>query len=251
MPSTDSTVIVDQYKGAATASVGPNSYRGLCIHALAGLHDYLANIFVCHIRGGATVLDLAAGSGAMSVRLKDMGYSVHACDYVTENFSPEDIPFTQANLNEDFSELFAPNSFHAIIASEVVEHLENPRHFFRQCNKLLEDGGYVVLSTPNIHNSGSLASFVRKGRFLWFSDADYFHHGHITPITQWQIAHCISEAGFVREWSGSFGKGSIQIEKLSKLKLLAWFFDLVSRVPSDVKGEIYVCVAKKLQAVRK
>jgi SAM-dependent methyltransferase len=249
MSNEDSTVIVDQYRHATSVLEGSDSYRGLRIHALSGLHEFLADVIVRHIPSGVGVLDLAAGSGAMSARLKDLGFSVRASDYVAESFKLEDIPFTRANLNEDFSDLFSGNSFHAVVASEIIEHLENPRHFFRQCNKLLGDGGYVVLSTPNVLNSGSLASFVRKGQFLWFSDVDYRIYGHITPITQWQIDHCLSETGFARVWSGSFGNGATQIDGKPKLKLLARVLDLVTAVPRDVRGEIYVCVARKQAAM--
>ena len=249
MSNTESTVIVGRYRNAATTSSGLNSYRGLRIHALPGLHEFLASLVAQHLQDGATVLDLAAGSGAMSIRLKDLGYSVHASDYVVENFRAEEVPFTQANLNEDFSTKFTDSSFHAVLASEIIEHLENPRHFLRQCNKLLEKSGYLVLSTPNIHNSSSLASFVRTGQFLWFSDIDYSTQGHITPITQWQIEHSLSEAGFAKIWSGSFGKKSTRAEGSPRLKLFAWILDRISGIPRDIRGEIYVCIARKQQTV--
>lgn len=246
MPTTESTVIVDQYRHAATTVAGSNSYQGLRIHALPGLHEYLADLLVRHIRKGARVLDLAAGSGAMSARLKDLGYSVHAIDYVKENFSAEDVPFTQANLNDDFSALFPNETFQAVLASEIIEHLENPRHFLRQCNKILDAGGKVILSTPNLHNGGSMASFVRTGQFLWFSDSDYSIHGHIAPITQWEVAHCVREAELVKIWCGSFGRGATRIEGSPRLKLVAKILALLTSVPGNLRGEIYVCIAQKM-----
>lgn len=245
MTDIDSTIIVDHYRGAATASAGWNSYRGLEIHALPGLHDFLADLVARHIQRGASVLDLAAGTGAMSLRLNDLGYSVQATDYVEESFKPEGIPFKRADLNGDFSTLFSGKTFQAVMASEIPEHLENPRHFFRQCNKILDVGGHVILSTPNPHNNGSVASFVRTGHFLWFSDADYSAFGHISPITRWQLAHCIDEAGFAEVWSGSFGRGASQISGLTA-KLLARAIALLSGVPRKWRGEIYVCVVRKL-----
>src|SRR4029453_7486136 len=106
MTESKSTIIVDQYRDAATAKAGVNSYAGLRIHALPGLHDFLAGVITQHVARGSHLLDLAAGSGAMSKRLMDLGYVAHASDYVTENFRPADIPFTKANTNEDFSHFF-------------------------------------------------------------------------------------------------------------------------------------------------
>lgn len=90
-----------------------------------------------YVRVGATVLDMAAGSGALSLRLQDAGYAVQATDYVTENFRLRDrIPFIQLDLNSDFSEAFQ-QPFDCIAACEIIEHPENPRHFMRQCKRSL------------------------------------------------------------------------------------------------------------------
>jgi hypothetical protein len=48
----------------------------------------------------AAILDLAAGSGALSQRLLDKGYAASASDYVADNFKLS-IPFRAADLNQD------------------------------------------------------------------------------------------------------------------------------------------------------
>jgi len=245
MKTQTTTIIVDQYKDAAYAPAGTNSYKGLRIHALPGLHTFLAELLGKHARPGSTVLDLAAGSGAMSMRLQDLGYAVHAADYVKENFKPREIKFTQLDLNDDFSQIFREKKFDAIVASEIIEHLENPRHFLRQCYRTLAPGGIVVLSTPNIQCSASLASFVRAGEFLWFSDADYKLQGHITPLSAWQLGHCLGESGFKTRWLGSFGSAPTKMDGSPRLKLLAKLLNMASTIPAAQRGEILVCIAQK------
>lgn len=245
MVNREPTIIVQQYRDAAKKASNSNSYRGLRIHALPGLHDYLGNICTKHLSPGSKIIDLAAGSGAMSVRLKDLGLEPTAVDYVTENFRATEIPFLQVDLNQDFSELFVGEKYQAILASEIIEHLENPRHFFRQCSKILADTGVLILSTPNLQNSGSIASFARTGSFLWFSDSDYELQGHISPLSAWQIEHCLTEAGFSLIWSGSFGKGASRLAGSPRLTMLAKLIDSLSGIPVEQRGEIYVCVAAK------
>lgn len=242
----ESVVLVDSYRAAATAASNSNSYRGLRIHALPGLHAFLADVCQTHLPQKCAVLDLAAGSGALSLRLNDLGFLTHAADYVPENFNAPDIPFTKANLNENFCEQFQSSQFGGVVASEIVEHLENPRHFIRQCRRLLGEHGVLVLSTPNLLNSGSIASFIRSGNFLWFSDNDYRTQGHITPVSPWQIQRCLSEAGFRMLWSGSFGVGATRLEGSPRLSMLSRVIDWVSGVPKDLRGEVYVCVAMKM-----
>lgn len=238
------TVLVDSYREAAASEAGANSYKGLRIHALPGLHDFIAEVAVEHLKPGATLLDLAAGSGAMSSRMQDLGFKVTATDYVTENFKLDSVPFMRADLNESFSSAYMER-FEAIVASEIIEHLENPRHFARECFKLLEPGGRVILSTPNVESPGSIASFVRSGHFAWFSNDDYLNQGHITPLTQWQLHKAFSEAGFQFRWEGSFGESARLTAGSPRLRALAKILALISSKESRLRGEIFVCVLER------
>jgi 2-polyprenyl-3-methyl-5-hydroxy-6-metoxy-1,4-benzoquinol methylase len=238
------TLIVDRYRKAATEGPAEGSYKGLRMHALPGLHEFIATKAVEHFEPGATLLDVAAGSGAMSLRMQDLGFKVSATDYVPENFRVRSVPFTEADLNDPFSSAFLQR-FQAIIASEIIEHLENPRHFARECHKILEPGGRLVLSTPNVAAAVSRAMFVRYGWFLWFSDENYAGEGHITPLTPRQIHDVFAEAGFRLRWEGSFGKAADQTGGWLGLKLLTGLVTLIAVPDSRLSGEIYVGVMEK------
>lgn len=237
------TIIVDRYRDTADAATS-NQYRGLQVHALPGLHDFLADCVSKHFAPGSRVLDLAAGSGALCRRLKDMGHLPTGIDYVAEKFRAEGIGCIQADLNGDFSRFFT-EPFDGLVASEIIEHLENPRHFARECFKLLRPGCRMVVSTPNIDCPGSLAQFVTSGQFHWFSEHDYRAMGHINPLSQWQIGKCFSEAGFRFAWKGSYGKGASRINGSPRLAVLAAMLGRLSGLEAHCRGEIFVCVLEK------
>ncbi len=44
---------------------------------------------------------------------------------------------------------FKDKSFNSILAGEVLEHVENPRTFIRECWRVLDHNGVLALSTPN------------------------------------------------------------------------------------------------------
>lgn len=238
------TVIVDHYRASADKPIGKNHYKGLRIHALRGLHEYIGARVTEYFQPQGHVVDLAAGSGAMCVRLADLGLKPLGIDYVSENFKADSIPFIQADLNTDFSALL-PTSMDAIVASEIIEHLENPRHFARQCYRALRPGGRMILTTPNIQNPGSLASFIRSGRFLWFQDADYASDGHISPLSHWQIKASFEEAGFKFLKTESYGKGSTQLEGSPRLALIGKLISRMSSLDNAMAGEVFTAILER------
>lgn len=241
------TVIVDRYQRLGANDIaGKNSYSGLRIHALPGLHDELGALARNNLTKGGLLLDLAAGSGAMCKRMLDMGFRVHATDYVGSSFKLHgQVPFREADLNLDFSSDYQGEEFDAVIASEIIEHLENPRHFLRQIHALLRPGGRVLLSTPNTTSTASKMRFLTEGRFQWFGDAQYLGDGHITPVSPWQLSVILSEVGLVEVMKTSFGDSKTQLEGSPRLRRLAAMTEALLFRKDALKGDILICIAEK------
>jgi len=56
---------------------------------------------------------------------------------------------TIQNLNK-FPYKFKDNSIDLIIAGEVIEHLSEPYRFLQECYRILERGGRLIITTPNM-----------------------------------------------------------------------------------------------------
>lgn len=236
---------VESFRSAAAHGPAPgNDYHGLGIHALPGLHDFVARVAADHLPKSAAILDLGAGSGALCARWRDAGYTVSALDIVREGFRlPSEIPFFEADLNGAFADGVG-SRFDALSAIEVIEHVENPRHFLRQCARLLKPGGQLILSTPNIDNPLSKALFVRDGLFQWFGDTDYTTHGHLMPIPQRLLARCARECGFEMRWRGTYGNPLAGTGGWAKMRLFARVLGCFDRSPRSMRGEILVVVLR-------
>jgi ubiquinone/menaquinone biosynthesis C-methylase UbiE len=134
-------------------------------------------------------LDAAAGSGALSRKLKNMGFEVVAADLNPDIFKPAEVKFQKVDLNNDLS--FPDEFFDYIICVEGIEHLENPFHLLREFNRILRKGGKLILTTPNILNIHYRLRYLFLGYSDWLcgrilrqtpSDMYQFLQQHINPV---------------------------------------------------------------------
>jgi 2-polyprenyl-3-methyl-5-hydroxy-6-metoxy-1,4-benzoquinol methylase len=147
------------------------------------------------------LLDVAAGAGYTSARLRSMGFDVTATDIHEGQFLADGVELVAADLNRRFP--FDDGAFDAVVALEIIEHLENPNRFLRELRRVVKPGGRVALSTPNILCLRSRLRFLFRGEFHLFYDMqrrleDPFHEqarGHITPMPAWLLQHFCADAG--------------------------------------------------------
>ena len=102
-------------------------------------------------------LDVGCGGGILTERLVRLGGNVTGID-VTKNSiniakdhaKKSNLKINYLNLNMDsFIKKFPNTQFDLIIASEVIEHVDNRTEFFFQISELLKDKGILILTTIN------------------------------------------------------------------------------------------------------
>jgi 2-polyprenyl-3-methyl-5-hydroxy-6-metoxy-1,4-benzoquinol methylase len=113
---------------------------------IGGLHDFLLERVLSHYaRRGNCAVDLGAGSGALAVRLRELGVDVVAVDMDARGFKG-DVPFIRADLDDpDFTRQLGEKGFDLVTSVEFIEHLESPVRFLRNVRRLLKPGGMPLL----------------------------------------------------------------------------------------------------------
>src|SRR3989344_2714391 len=136
----------------------------------------------------AKILDCGCIDGRMLNILEEQGYThLAGCDIFRHHELPSRFPFKLRDLNKDALEISKKGEqFDVIIATEVIEHLKNPYHFFDQAHQHLKQDGLFILSTPHQANVYNRLFFLFTGETLRFAK----EKSNRAIITQELIERC-------------------------------------------------------------
>jgi len=167
--------------------------------AISGTHDFVMDALSreIHFRDHPRVLDIGAGKGALSARLRDAGLLVSACDVVPGQFDVSGIECKKCDGSGTL--LFSNGQFDLALAVEVLEHIDGHDRFFSEAARILKPGGILVLTTPNILSLKSRLRFLLTGCYYSFGLLTPFTkdpiHQHISPFTLNRYAWMLSQHG--------------------------------------------------------
>lgn len=155
---------------------------------------------------GAHVLELGPGPGAMTRVLLDRGHPLT----VVEN-DPDAIVALKAmgaevlegDLNApDWWAPLAGRRFGAILACDVLEHLNAPEATLRALRGLAEPAARLIVSMPNVAYAGLIAA-LRLGQFE-YADKGLLDRTHMRFFTRSSLSKALMVSGWAPDhWEGN------------------------------------------------
>jgi ubiquinone biosynthesis O-methyltransferase len=197
---------------------------GAATHSGSYLHRHVLDVLAGLRSGGAKrVLDLGCGNGYFAKEMARIGFEVVAIDSSTSGIElaqreASPVRFEVASVYDDIVRNYG--RFDAVVSTEVVEHLYDPRTFVRNAFTALEEGGTLVLSTPYHGYLKNLALAITgkmDGHFTALWD-----HGHIKFFSRSTMTQLLEEAGFE----------SVKIRGLGRIPPLAKTMLVTARKPA-------------------
>jgi SAM-dependent methyltransferase len=175
--------------------VSAQSYRGMPIRCAPGVHAASLEALRSHAPSRPRLLDLASGSGAFLARLKDAGFNnLLGVEREMSSYLLKDVPCLSVDLDRPFADQI-DGTFDVITAIEIIEHLSSPIAFLQEARKLLNPGGLLLVSTPNVEEWQSRIKFLLRGQLRYFDARQYRFQRHISPIFPALVPFMLEEAG--------------------------------------------------------
>lgn len=150
---------------------------------------------------GKDVLDVGCWKGDLGRALATNGCRVSGVDFDEAAAAVAREAYDHvvvADLNTTpLSACFPPASFDVIVFADVLEHVLEPARVLADAATLLREGGYVVLSIPNVTH-GSVRLALLQGRWD-YTEAGLLDRTHVRFFSRRGLVDLVSEAGYVMD----------------------------------------------------
>lgn len=162
------------------------------------------------------LLDVGIVPGHLSYVLKEKyNINVHGISYKFENIFTQrmqaaSIPIYKCDVEKDKFP-FEDRAFNIVLCSELLEHLLfNPLHMLNEINRILENEGILILTTPNIARLENRIKLMFGKSINWPIDGDLaffkrdLYDRHNREYTVDEITTMCKTTGFDVMWSKFF-----------------------------------------------
>lgn len=135
-------------------------------------------------------------------RVLDIGYGRQPSPYLAgdelvgldlASVAPEDAPnYTERIVGDatDLPSALGARRFDSVVCGELIEHIEEPYAFLRQFHSVLNQGGNLIISTPNPLGFPVIFSEAAQSTKFFYS------HDHLYLFTPRWMKRMLSRTGF-------------------------------------------------------
>ena len=147
---------------------------------------------------GGILVDIGCGTGSFWSYVREHVVNYVGVDVVRYDGFPETPETRFEKVDLDTGRVSCPDGFADVVVSlETIEHVENPRAFFREMKRLAKPGGLIVVTTPNQLSFLSKLCLAVKNQFAAFQESPGSYPAHLTALLEIDLIRISRECGLV------------------------------------------------------
>ena len=160
-----------------------------------------------HPLAGVRILDIGSGGGLVAEPLARLGAQVTGIDPVKENVDTasnhleemsrdlsDNLKYLQSSVEDFASDPHNKNAFHAVVSSEVLEHVDDVKLFLHSVHALLQPGGRLIITTINQTLAAQLLAITLAENVLNLLPKGTHSYKKLVP--RQGLQHLVEETGF-------------------------------------------------------
>jgi 2-polyprenyl-3-methyl-5-hydroxy-6-metoxy-1,4-benzoquinol methylase len=139
--------------------------------------DFIISALKAGLPEGAEVLDVGCGNGVISRSLGEQGFTVRGIDVSEKTIekakSLNKFPNVRFEVVSAEQLVADGHRYHAVICSEVLEHLNDPGKLLQVLHQSLTDDGILIVTVPNGKGPRELLvtkpvqAMSKRNNFVW------------------------------------------------------------------------------------
>ena len=141
--------------------------------------NFIINVLEAKLPAHAEVLDVGCGNGVISRSLGEKGFTVRGIDVSGKAIerARELNKYPQVKFDVVSAEQLVADGhrYHAVICSEVLEHLNDPGKLLNVLHELLDKDGVLIVTVPNgvgpreLFVTRPIISLQKRNNWMWRS----------------------------------------------------------------------------------
>lgn len=158
------------------------------------------------------IVEVGCGSGLLASEIHAVHKNISLIDIVDSREYCRELDFHGVDLSREKLP-FEDNSVSIIIATQVLEHIENLTFYINECHRVLKENGRLIVSYPNYSNFMQRMQFLLRG-YVGRLGGQVSSGGHINMLPFKSFRHWAGSKFAYENIEGDFMASTVYLPKL-------------------------------------
>lgn len=156
-------------------------------------YSYWSKLLRKYLPDDSKILEVGCGLGFFGEIMVEK-FEYHAIDISEDaiHFAKEELGLSNVAVGNAYKLEYPDHHFDALVAFDVVEHLDTPTKFSNEANRVLKPGGIAIISTPNPLSFGNRVKKDKPG----LTPSMYLDKTHVSLLNQDEWRTIFEDSGF-------------------------------------------------------